>query len=55
MLAAELAQLPGNGFDVFITHIKPGEVDAVMSEIAALGSERCVAALKSGQVFALAD
>ena len=55
MLAAELAQLPGNGFDVFITHIKPGEVDAVMSEIAALGSERCVAALKTGQVFALAD
>ena len=55
MLASELAQLQGSGFDVFITHIKPGEVDAVMAEVNALGSARRVVALQSGQVFALAD
>ena len=55
MLAAELVQLPGSGLDVFITHIKPGEVDAVMSEIAGLGSRHRVTALQSGQVFSLAD
>ena len=55
MLGAELANLPGNGFDIYITHIKPGEVDAVMSEIAALGGERRVLALQTGQVIALAD
>ena len=55
MLGAELAQLPQNGFDVYITHIKPGEVEAVMAEIAALGAARKVRALQTGQVLTLAD
>jgi ribonuclease BN (tRNA processing enzyme) len=50
MLGRELAQLPANGYEVYITHIKPGEVEAVMAEIAAQGT-RQVAALRSGQVF----
>jgi ribonuclease BN (tRNA processing enzyme) len=54
MLATELARLPGNGYDVYITHIKPGEVEAVMSEIAALGGGRRVVALQSGNVLSLA-
>jgi hypothetical protein len=41
--------------DVYITHIKPGEVDAVMSEIAALTTGHRVRALVSGQVLTLAD
>jgi ribonuclease BN (tRNA processing enzyme) len=54
-LGAELAQLPQNGFDIYITHIKPGEVDAVMSEIAAQGAPRRVLALQTGQVLAFPD
>jgi len=42
--------------DVYITHIKPGEVDAVMSEIAAQpGGRHRIRALVSGQVMELAD
>jgi ribonuclease BN (tRNA processing enzyme) len=37
--------------DVFITHIKPGEVDAVMSEIGAHHSRHRISALVSGQVM----
>ena len=55
MLGSELAQLPGDGFDVYITHIKPGEVDAVMAEVAALGGRHRVIALQSGQKLTLAD
>jgi hypothetical protein len=40
---------------VYITHIKPGEVDAVMSEIAAQGGEHHVRALAPGHVITLAD
>jgi hypothetical protein len=49
-LGQELARLdqPTN---VFITHIKPGEVDAVMSEIAALNSPHRIKALVPGQVI----
>jgi ribonuclease BN (tRNA processing enzyme) len=54
-LGQELAQLPHSGVDVYITHIKPGEVDAVMSEIAALDDRHRVQALQSGQVLTLAD
>lgn len=54
-LGSELARLPNNGFDVYITHIKPGEVDAVMSEITALDHRHRVQALQSGQVFTFAD
>ena len=51
-LRQELAQLKAP-VDVLITHIKPGEVDAVMSEIGAQTSEHRIQALVSGQVMAL--
>jgi ribonuclease BN (tRNA processing enzyme) len=51
-LRLELAQLEAPA-DVFITHIKPGEVDAVMSEIGAQSSRHRIQALVSGQVMAL--
>lgn len=50
MLASELAQFGGSA-DVFVTHIKPGEVDAVMGEIAAQGGRHRIAALRGGQVM----
>jgi ribonuclease BN (tRNA processing enzyme) len=39
--------------DVFITHIKPGEVDAVMSEIGAQASPHRIQALVTGQILTL--
>jgi ribonuclease BN (tRNA processing enzyme) len=56
-LGLELAQLAGPlniGVDVHITHIKPGEIDAVMAEIALLGTPHRVHALVAGQVMRLA-
>jgi ribonuclease BN (tRNA processing enzyme) len=53
-LQAELAQL-AQPADVFITHIKPGEVDAVMSEIGAQASLHRICALVTGQVMHLVD
>jgi ribonuclease BN (tRNA processing enzyme) len=53
-LQRELAHLHAPA-DVYITHIKPGEVDAVMAEIGAHASRHCVRALESGQVLVLAD
>ena len=53
-LRAELACLP-RPMDVYITHIKPGEVDAVMGEIAAHGSAHRIGALTPGQVLTLTD
>ena len=53
-LGTELAHLR-QPTDVFITHIKPGEVDAVMSEIAAQGSIHRVRALASGDRMELAQ
>jgi ribonuclease BN (tRNA processing enzyme) len=50
LLREELAQLRSPA-DVFITHIKPGEVDAVMSEIGAQRSPHRIQALVSGQVM----
>jgi ribonuclease BN (tRNA processing enzyme) len=47
-LAAELAQLPA-GVAVHITHVKPGEVDAVMAQVCALGLPHRVHALARGQ------
>ena len=41
--------------DVYITHIKPGEVDAVMSEIGAQGGRHRISALVTGQVMTRAD
>jgi len=55
-LGSELAQLPADSAaDIYITHIKPGEVQAVMSEIAALGARHRVVALQTGQVLSYAD
>jgi len=53
-LGRELAQLRAPTA-VFITHIKPGEVTAVMSEIAAQASHHHIRALATGQVIALPD
>jgi ribonuclease BN (tRNA processing enzyme) len=53
-LQRELAQLPKPA-EVFITHIKPGEVDAVMGEINAQKSHHRIRALTGGAVMLLAD
>jgi len=50
MLRDELARLKQPA-DVYITHIKPGEVDAVMTEIGAHDSSHRIRALQSGQVM----
>jgi len=39
--------------DVHITHIKPGEMDAVMNEINRLGTPHRIHALSAGQVMKL--
>ena len=52
-LGHELAQL-GGSVDVHITHIKPGEVEAVMSEIGRLGTPHRIQALEAGQRMNLA-
>lgn len=52
-LGVELAQLPGS-VDVHITHIKPGEMEAVMTQIGQLGSAHRIHALATGQVMRLA-
>lgn len=49
-LGHELRQLAGS-IQVHITHIKPGELDAVMSEIGALGSPHQISALQAGQLM----
>ncbi len=46
----ELAQLDGS-VDVHITHIDPGESEAVMAEIGRLGSPHRIHALVAGQVM----
>ena len=51
-LGHELAQLEGS-VDVHITHIKPGEVEAVMSEIGKLDTPHRIHALQAGQVMDL--
>ena len=52
-LGLELAQLDGS-VDVHITHIKPGEVDAVMAEVRQLSTRHRLSALQAGQVLDLA-
>ena len=49
-LKRELAQLAAPA-DVYITHIKPGEVEAVMAEIGAQGSAHRIQVLQAGQVM----
>ena len=51
-LGAELEQLPGS-CDVHITHIKPGEMPAVMAQIGRLGSAHRIGALAAGDVMTL--
>jgi ribonuclease BN (tRNA processing enzyme) len=53
-LQQELARLQAPA-DVYITHIKPGEVETVMAEIGAQGSRHRIQALRTGQVMTLAD
>lgn len=53
-LGRELAHLAA-GVRVYITHIKPGELDPVMSEIGALGGRHSIHALTAGQVIAVAE
>jgi glyoxylase-like metal-dependent hydrolase (beta-lactamase superfamily II) len=52
LLREELARLE-QPTQVYITHIKPGEVDAVMSEIGAQASRHQIRALVAGQVMAV--
>jgi len=52
MLGQELARLD-TPVNVLITHIKPGELDVVMSEIAALGSAHHIRALMHDQIIAI--
>jgi cAMP phosphodiesterase len=52
LLATELQAL-SRPTDVYITHVKPGEVDAVMTQIAALGLPHRIHALASGHRFEL--
>ena len=49
-LGFELAQLEGS-VDVHITHIKPGEMEAVMTQIGRLGTPHRIHALAAGQVM----
>ncbi|HIV69323.1 MAG TPA: 3',5'-cyclic-nucleotide phosphodiesterase [Candidatus Aquabacterium excrementipullorum] len=49
-LARELVQLDGQ-VSVFITHPKPGEVPAVLSQIRALDSQHRIEPLREGQRF----
>jgi len=51
-LRVELERLAAPA-DVYITHIKPGEVDAVMAEIASHASRHRIRALKAGELMAL--
>ncbi|MBA4175843.1 MAG: 3',5'-cyclic-nucleotide phosphodiesterase [Leptothrix sp. (in: Bacteria)] len=53
-LQQQLARLQAPA-DVFITHIKPGEVETVMAEIGAQVTRHRIAALRTGQVMTLAD
>ena len=41
--------------EVYITHIKPGEMDAVMTEVGAQSSRHRIQALTTGQILLLAD
>jgi ribonuclease BN (tRNA processing enzyme) len=52
LLAAELKKFTGQA-EIFITHMKPGEEDEIMAEIAAAVSGRQPQQLLHGQVFEL--
>ena len=50
LLGRELAQL-GQPADIYITHIKPGELDVVMAEIGRLDTPHRIRQLAAGQVM----
>jgi cAMP phosphodiesterase len=52
-LRQELVQLAGS-VEVHITHIKPGELEAVMAEIGQFDTPHRISALQAGQVIELA-
>ena len=52
-LAKELVQLDDNSVQVHITHVKPGEMEAVMTQIGRLGARHRISALSSGQSIEL--
>ena len=52
-LLSELQGLAG-AVDVYVTHIKPGEVDAVMSEVGAQATPHRIRALYAGQRMSVA-
>jgi ribonuclease BN (tRNA processing enzyme) len=54
MLERELGGLTQTA-DIYITHIKPGEVDAVMAEIGAWRGPQSIHALVTGQVLTIAE
>ena len=54
MLQRELQQLTRPA-DVYITHIKPGEVETVMAEIGAQHNPHRIRALQTGQLMAWPD
>jgi hypothetical protein len=47
-LREELAQLAGS-VDVYVTHIKPGEIDAVMAGVSGFDTPHRIHALSAGQ------
>jgi ribonuclease BN (tRNA processing enzyme) len=51
-LGKELLQLQGS-ISVHVTHIKPGETEAVMGEIAQLEMQHQISALRAGKTFEL--
>ena len=51
-LGQELAQLAGS-VEVHITHVKPGETDAVMRDIGQIATAHRISALTTGQVMQL--
>jgi ribonuclease BN (tRNA processing enzyme) len=51
-LAAELARAPADA-QIYITHIKPGEIDAVMNRLRELKDERPLMELLKGDTFEL--
>jgi len=54
VLGQELGQLAGS-VDVHITHIKPGEVESVMSEIGALSTPHRIHSLQAGDRMVLGE
>ncbi|MGB4812761.1 MAG: 3',5'-cyclic-nucleotide phosphodiesterase [Methylophilaceae bacterium] len=53
MLADELSQLASNNVEVYITHLKPGEGETIMQEIAEGRFQLNILALQHSQVFML--